>query len=141
MIKFLRELCFHDFWLKLFSLALAVLIWLTVSFAVEKQDSPMAALRSSPQVRTFSGLPVVVMSSAQDVRHLTVRPAEVEVTVQGERDLIRNLKATDIQPIVDLTGVESSKDSKKRIRVSNVARVSLVRVEPEEVEVVFPASQ
>ena len=36
MIAFLRNLFFEDFWLKLFSLALAVLIWLTVTFASQK---------------------------------------------------------------------------------------------------------
>ena len=33
MMAFLRKLLFEDIWLKLFSLVLAVLIWLTVSFA------------------------------------------------------------------------------------------------------------
>ena len=32
MIAFLRNLLLEDFWLKLFSLALAVLIWFTVTF-------------------------------------------------------------------------------------------------------------
>ncbi len=37
MIEFLRNLILEDFWLKLFSLALAVLIWLTVTFASQKE--------------------------------------------------------------------------------------------------------
>ena len=33
----LHDLIFKDFWLKLFSLVLALLIWLTVSFAIQKE--------------------------------------------------------------------------------------------------------
>ena len=129
MIKFLRDLFFADFWLKLFSLALAVLIWLTVSFAVEKEI----------KVRTFSKLPVSVMSTAEDVRHLRVRPSEVEVTVQGEGSLVRGLRPSDIRAMVDVTGIEGSHALKKRIDVSIMAGISLIRVEPPEVEIIFPA--
>src|SRR6478672_11547220 len=99
MIKFLRELLFADFWLKLFSLALAVLIWLAVSFAVQKE----------PQVRTFSKLPVQLLSVPRDKGNIIVRPAEVEVTIQGERTLVRDLRASDIRVMVDLTGIESAR--------------------------------
>jgi hypothetical protein len=41
MMLFLRQLVLQDFWLKLFSLALAVLIWFTVFFALTKKVSPL----------------------------------------------------------------------------------------------------
>ena len=43
MILFLRDLAFKDFWLKLFSLALAVLIWATVKINIRKEEAPPAA--------------------------------------------------------------------------------------------------
>src|SRR5262245_38735840 len=128
MIKFLRELCFNDFWLKLFSLALAVLIWLTVSFAIQKET----------QVRTFSNLPfnvVSAVSSAQDVSYLKAVPAEVEVTVQGQRNMVQSLRANDIRVSVDVTGIHSASGVRRRLAVSTLAGISLVRVEPEEVEI------
>jgi YbbR domain-containing protein len=130
MIKFLRDLFFNDVWLKLFSLALAVLIWLTVSLAVQKR----------PEVRTFSKLPVVTMSATGDVRQMRVRPALVDVTVQGERTLVNELRANDILIRVDLTGMKSGDFVKKRVEVSTLAGITLVRVEPQEVEVVFPVA-
>jgi len=33
----MHDLIFKDFWLKLFSLVLAILIWLTVSYAIQKE--------------------------------------------------------------------------------------------------------
>ena len=36
----LRDSIVKDFWLKLFSLALAVLIWVTVKFVLQNQPTP-----------------------------------------------------------------------------------------------------
>ena len=137
MIIFLRELIFHDFWLKLFSLALAVLIWLTVAFAIKKEASPVVALMAPPQ-QTFSNLPVLVMSSAQDVRRIKVSPSQVEVTVQGDAKTLRELQGKDIRVIVDLTDIEAARDLRKRIEVSTPPGISLVRAAPPEVQIVFP---
>ena len=141
MITFLRELVFHDFWLKLFSLALAVLIWLTVAFAIKKEGSPVVALTVPLQEMAFSNLPVVVMSSAQDVRSFKVSPDQVEVTVQGETKTLRGIQAKDIRVIVDLTDIEAAQALKKRMDVSMPPGISLVRVVPSEVQVVFPPRQ
>ena len=141
MITFLRDLFFHDFWLKLFSLALAVLIWLTVAFAIKKEASPVVALTVPLQEMAFSNLPVVVMSSAQDVRSFKVSPDQVEVTVQGETKTLRGIQAKDIRVIVDLTDIEAAQALKKRMDVSMPAGISLVRVVPSEVQVVFPPRQ
>ena len=141
MIIFLRDLFFHDFWLKLFSLALAVLIWLTVAFAIKKEGSPVVALTVPLQEMAFSNLPVVVMSSAQDVRSFKVSPDQVEVTVQGETKTLRGIQAKDIRVIVDLTDIEAAQALKKRMDVSMPPGISLVRVVPSEVQVVFPPRQ
>ena len=128
MIKFLRDLFFADFWLKLFSLALAVLIWLTVSFAVQKE----------PLVRTFSRLPIRIISASQDVSSFKVLPEVADVTLQGERNLILDLRAHDIKVILDLTG-SATGNARRRLEVATLTGVSLVRVEPQEVEVIFPS--
>ena len=138
LINFIRELIVRDFWLKLFSLALAVLIWLIVSFAIQKESSPVAALTLTPTERTFSNLPVIVMSAAQDVRSIRVRPSLVEVTVRGDIKAVRALQANEIRVLVDLTGIEAARDLTKRIEVSTPAGISHVRVIPEEVQIVIP---
>lgn len=137
MIAALRDLIFHDFLLKLFSLALAVLIWFTIT-EVQKEASPLPRLTLNSEVRTFSNLPVVVMSAAQDVRSFKVYPSEVEVTVQGDAKILKTLTSKDIRVIVDLTGVEGSGGLRKRIEVSTPSGVTHVRVEPQDVEVRFP---
>ncbi|HWI59808.1 MAG TPA: CdaR family protein, partial [Bacillota bacterium] len=112
---------------------------LTINFAIQKEVSPVPALSLTPsEQRTFSGLPVVVMSSAEDVRSAKVNPKEVEITVQGDAKTLRNLRSKDIRVMVDLTGIQAAHDLRKRIEVSTPAGVTHVRVDPEEVQVIFP---
>jgi YbbR domain-containing protein len=78
------------------------------------------------------------MSTAADVRDVKVRPSEVEVTVRGEGKLVRSLNGNEIRAIVDLTGIESARELRKRIDISMPAGITLVRVSPEEVQVLVP---
>ncbi len=139
MIAFLRDLVLKDFWLKLFSLGLAVLIWFTISLAIRNDVSPMSSLALAPsQQMVIPDLPVVIMSSASDVRSFKVNPKEVEVTVQGDPRALQKLQPKDIHVLVDLTGIEAAHDLRKRLEVSTPAGVTHVRVSPEEVQVIFP---
>jgi hypothetical protein len=130
MIAFLRNLLLEDFWLKLFSLALAALIWFTVTFVSQKE------VRTD--TRVFLSLPVSVLSSADDVRNFKVNPDEVEVTVQADVETLQNLQSKDIRAMVDLTGVAAAHELRKRVEVSLPAGVTYLHVAPEEVQVIFP---
>jgi YbbR domain-containing protein len=130
MIKFLRHLFLDDFLLKLFSLALAVVVWLIVTFASQKGAG------TTPRV--FYDLPVTVLSSAEDVRNFKVSPNEVIVTVEGDAKTVQNLQSKDVRVTVDLTGVGTARDLRKRIEVSVPAGIACMRVAPEEVQVIFP---
>jgi YbbR domain-containing protein len=139
MIKFLRHLIVDDFLLKLFSLVLALLFWLTVSFAIQQREaSPPSPLTLATEVRTFFNLPVLVMSSASDVRNFKVNPSQVEVTVQGDPRILQTLQSKDVRAMVDLTGIEVAHGLHKRIEVSTPSGVTHVGVRPQEVEVIIP---
>src|SRR5207302_1488320 len=137
MIRFLRNVFFQDLWLKLFSLTLAVLTWLTVWFAIQKETSPAVVLANTKE-REFLNLPVIVLSSASDVHDFRVDPKEVHVIVQGDAQTLSRVKSTDIRPIVDVTGIPPIGDVHRRIEVSTPPGVSHVRVMPEDVLVIFP---
>jgi hypothetical protein len=148
MITRLHDLLFRDFWLKLFSLALAVLIWITVwLFAIRKDLPPTVALNGArTEELTFFNIPVYVVSAAADVRDTRVSPSEVEVKVRSEprklQELARKMhedpQAKDIRALVDLTGIESARGLRKRIQVTTPADITFVQVIPDEVEVVVP---
>ena len=141
MISFLRDLVFQDFWLKLFSFVLAVLTWFTVnSMANQKEGMPVGSLSLvPPEQRLLSHLPVILLSSAEDVRSVRVSPKEVDVTVQGAPGALKDLQNKDVRASVDLTGIQAARDLRKRIEVATPPGVSYVRVEPQEVQVIYPS--
>jgi YbbR domain-containing protein len=130
MMNFLRHLFLDDFLLKFFSLILAVVVWLIVTFASQKE------VALTPSV--FSNLPIRIVSSTGDVRGFKVSPDEVEVTVRGKAKTLQDLQSKDIQVLVDLTGVTTARDLHERVEVSVPAGVGLIRVVPEDVLVIFP---
>jgi YbbR domain-containing protein len=139
MSEFIREMFLKDFWLKLFSFALAVLTWFTVWFTLEKQGAPVPSLALAPVDKTIYGnIPVTVLSTAEDVRSFHVFPKEVAVTVQGTGKTLRELQPRDIRALVDLTGVSTAENVHKHIEISVPAGVTLVQVEPTEVHVIAP---
>jgi len=142
MIAFLRELVFKDIWLKLFSLGLAVLVWFTLNSMANQKDALTPHALPLPlqpiETRTFANVPVAVVSSADDSRAFRINPKQVDVTVAGDPNVVKSLYNRDIRVLVDLTGIEAAHDLRKRIEVSTPAGVTRVRVEPEEVQVVFP---
>jgi YbbR domain-containing protein len=137
MIAFLRHLVLHDLLLKLFSLALAILIWLTINFAIGRNDErpPVPSFVPRPVQQASFVLPVMVLSSGDKPKELKMEPKEVEVTVEGDAKVIKALQKNDLKAIVDLTGIESAEGLVKRIELSKPAGVSETRVVPSEVKV------
>jgi hypothetical protein len=135
MMAALRHFFFHDFWLKLFSLALAALIYLTIYYA--RDLAPSSPVPLVLENRTFAAIPVLVVSSAGDTRNYKVIPKEAEVTVQGDARALRSLIARDIRLLVDMTGIEAARGLRKRIEISTPPGISVIRIIPEEVQIVF----
>jgi YbbR domain-containing protein len=129
MMTFLRNLIFSDFWLKLFSLVLAILIWLLVSFAIHKQGPP---------TRTFN-IPVLVTSAAADVHNLHVNPNRIDVTVRGDARKLEQLEAKDLRAFVDLTGARITNGFRRQVEITVPADIAFVGALPKDVEIVPPA--
>ncbi len=124
-----------DFWWKLFSVFLAVVLWLTV-YKIREEPSPASSSAGVPL--TYGSLPVLVVSGASDVRDFHVLPDSVAVKVIGPANVIAVLQANQIHPVVDLTGIVAGRNLKRRVEVSTPPGVTLVSVEPAEVGVLFP---
>jgi len=139
MILFVRHLVFHDFWLKLFSLVLALLIWLTVKVAIRTEVSPETALANTilPE-QTFSSVPVLVVFAAPDARTVRINPTEVQITVRADPRLLQQLHARDLRAQVDLTGIQGARGLRKEIEVTLPPGVTKVKVIPPDVEVNVP---
>jgi YbbR domain-containing protein len=133
----MRDWLTKEFGWKIFSLSLAVVIWLTIHKIREEPETP-----ATPGVEnTYGNLTVLVVSSAGDVRDFRVAPDAVAVTVGGPANVMAVLQAKQIRATVDLTGLESGHDLRRRVDVSAPPGVTLINVEPPEVDVVIPPQQ
>jgi YbbR domain-containing protein len=143
MIVFLRNLVVHDFWLKLFSLGLAFLIWYIVSpLAYRKDASAIESLANAGSEQTFAKIPVLIMSTAADVHDFKVSPDQVIVTVRGNAARLQELRSQDIRALVDLTGIEAApRGSRLRIGVTTPAGITLVSIVPDDVQVIVPGKR
>jgi YbbR domain-containing protein len=116
------------------SLLLAVAIWVTVHKIREEPEAPV----TRGVENTYGNLPVHLLSAAQDVRDYRVAPGTILVTVSGPPKAMAVLQADQIHAVVDLTGIEPSRNSRRPVEVSVPVGMTLVRVEPLEVGVIVP---
>ena len=132
----MRDWVTKDFGWKLFSLFLAVAIWLTVHKIYEEPGAASGLVGGNTV--TFGNLPVLVVSAASDVRDFRVAPATVAVKVSGSSEVMADLQANQIHAVVDLTDVQSARDLRRRVDVSTPPGVTLVSVDPPKVGVIVP---
>jgi YbbR domain-containing protein len=138
VIRFLRDLLLKDAMLKLFSLILAILTWLALSYVHRESALASTASLYSGHV-SFLNVEVVVLSSASDVHDFRVEPKTVEVTLEGDIKVLQALQSKDVRALVDLTDLQPGADVRKQIAVSTPVGVRHVKVTPREVRVLFPA--
>jgi YbbR domain-containing protein len=137
----MRDWLTKDFGWKLASLVVAAVIWHIVHSTI--QEEPIAQIIENPlnqeSFMTLTNLPILVVSTAEDVRAFKVNPNSVTVTVTGDKKNLAQLKSNEIQPMVNLTGIATTQNSGKRVDVSMPPGITLVNVEPPAVNVVAPA--
>jgi len=132
----MRDWVTKDFSWKLFSLFLALALWLTVHKIYEEPGAASGLVVGNTV--TFGNLPVLVVSAASDVRDFRVAPATVAVKVSGSPEVMADLQANQIHAVVDLTDVQSARDLRRRVDVSTPPGVTLVSVDPPKVGVIVP---
>ena len=130
----MRDWLTKDLGWKIFSLFLAVVVWLTV-YKIREEPGTSAA----PGIEnTYGNLPVRLLSATADVRDYRVDPDTVVITVSGPPKTMAVLQANQIHAMVNLTNIESSHDFHLQVEVSTPAGVTLISVEPAEVDVIVP---
>jgi len=127
--SWLPEWLTRNFGWKVFSVALAVLIWYLASYSLARGEW------GSHQRREFSSLPVGLLVRPGEPDRLWVAPTNVFVAVTGPRDLIRNLEPHQILPWVDCRGVLSAQVLLRPVRVYVPYGVQVLEVRPAEVRV------
>jgi YbbR domain-containing protein len=84
----LRRLIANQFWLKLLSLVLACLIWLTVRANI--------GTTSGDATRTFEARPVLLLTDSAEHVAMVASPSKASVTVRGPAALVQELAENDV---------------------------------------------
>ena len=99
----MRDLIFHNFWLKCFSIALGTVIWMAVHYSIEHdftlyEPGPRQVLNKE----TLS-VPVIAIQHPGDIRTFKITPNEVLLTVVGEAGVLRGPDMKNVKMLVDIT--------------------------------------
>jgi YbbR domain-containing protein len=132
-----REWMTEDFGWKLFSVFLAVVIWVTVHKIREEPEASTV----SGDGNTYGDLPVLVVSSTTDVHDVRIVPNKVDVKVNGPPDIMETLQANKIHAFVNLTGIDSAHDLQRDVEVSSPRGVTLISIDPPQLIVTIPKKQ
>ena len=130
----LRRLVQENFWLKLFSVILAVALWFIIRVGIESE--PMVAQNpvTNPILRTAVELPVHVMTDPADGRIFKTFPETVSVTLTGEAAILNKFKTEEFKAYLDLTS-SGPLQTNMEVRLHVPIGVSVWSVLPRAVEV------
>ena len=136
----MRDLFLKDWAWKLFSVFLAVAIWLTVHRILLESGKLSGADTGESRV-TYGNLPVDLVSAEADVRDYRLLQTAVTVTVSGAPELIGTLQANQIHATVNITGAAALNTEKQHVDVSVPLGITVVSVRPESIGVIAPPTK
>lgn len=128
-----RDAILQNFWLKLFSLVLATMIWFAIFGAQNnlRVDRPVLGVVE----RKLEQVPITVMKSAADLRAFKVEPSVVEITVRGPIAKVQALTPQQVEVFINLTDMSDTVGPTKKILVHLPADIALLGVTPTEARI------
>lgn len=128
-----RDAILQNFWLKLFSLVLATMIWFAIFGAQNnlRVDRPVLGTVT----RKLELVPITVMKSAADLRAFKVEPSAVEITVSGPIAKVQALTPQQVEVFINLTDMSDTVGPTKKILVHLPADIALLGVAPTEARI------
>jgi hypothetical protein len=125
-----RDYILHNFWWKVTSLLLGIIVWMVVRGTAAPTDIIMRSQRRFPH-HTLS-----LMRETTDKRPIRITPNEVEVVVSAPIGEATRLREADIQTFVDMGDVNGRLDKVRiRVFVPGSRGVRLESITPDEVTV------
>jgi YbbR domain-containing protein len=124
----MRHVILHNFWLKLFSFALATVLWLAIHDSIHDEQANTSL---TPE---YIRVPVAVKTPPGDKRVFRITPDEVVVTAVGKDPILFQTTQKDIHAVLDLTHF-AAKDAIEKLRAESPADIIVLEVLPATVEV------
>ncbi len=131
----LRHLIFHNFWLKIFSIASGTIIWMAVHFSMDHDLTLSEPSASQHFIRQVLAVPISILQEEGDARAFTLTPSNVLVTVMGEAKTLRGPEGREIKVYVDLTDYHSPTATQEDLHPGVPTNIYVLEFKPHTVSV------
>ncbi len=141
-----RDWITKDLGWKLFSLILAVALWITVRRSLSEAPAAIGATPvsvipfASVDTVAFTNLLVSAVSDDADVHNAQIVPKVVAVRLSGPSDVMAILEANKVHAVVNLTGIDAASGLLLPVDVSAPPGVAVDKIDPPKVGVTFSPS-
>ena len=138
-----RDWITKDFAWKLFSLVLAVTLWIIVRRSLNEASESIGATPvsvipfTSVGAVTFTNLPVFAVSSDSDVHNAQIIPRIVTLRLSGPSDIVATLDENKIHAVVNLTGIDAASGLHLPVEISAPPGLTVDKIDPPKVGVTF----
>ena len=103
----LRRLILHNFWLKVFSIAMGTVIWMSIHYSIEHDFALSEPGPGKLIGREAITVAITIVKQAGDMREFRVTPSAVVLSLQGDERVLLGTERKYIKVFVDLTSFQS----------------------------------
>jgi mRNA-degrading endonuclease toxin of MazEF toxin-antitoxin module len=128
-----RNYIFDNLKWKLLSLLLAALTWLTITTAVQKDETSQKSPVVTSSKVAFPMVPVTLMTSALNTNRFKVTPTMVLVEVSGKTNEVANLQINEVHAFVDVTDMKDETQMRKPVQTQVPGNVKVSTINPQNV--------
>ncbi|HEX4122629.1 MAG TPA: hypothetical protein VH619_18600 [Verrucomicrobiae bacterium] len=130
-----QDLILRNFWLKFFSVALAIVIWLSIHYDIH-EGSPSAQMSINRlAAQEYIRVPVTLVTNTGETRVFKVTPSDVVVIAVGEESALRRAANEKLKVSLDLTDFHSKDPTPMELQTSAPPDVTVMEVTPSTVTV------
>jgi len=126
----MRNLILHNFWLKLFSIALATVIWLAVDNNIHNEQN-LSQMLTADYIR----VQVSVQTAPGDKRVFRITPNDVVVIAVGKDATSFQASRKDVHVNLDLTQFDAKESNTEELKAQAPPGITVLEIIPYTVQV------
>ena len=131
-----RHLVFHNFWLKVFSIAAGTIIWMAIHFSMDHTISLSEPGARQLLIKETIEVPIDIMKPEDDTRTFTLDPTNAQLTIVGEARTLHGPEGREIKVYVDLTDYHSRATTQEDLHPGVPPNINVIEFKPHTVTVV-----
>jgi hypothetical protein len=125
---------FHNFWLKVFSIASGTIIWMAIHFSIDHDLSLSEPAASRRLVRKTVTVPISALQDEADKREFKLTPSNAVLTVMSEGKTL-SLEGNEIKMFVDLTDHPATNPTQEDLHPGVPTNIYVLEFKPHTVTV------